>query len=138
MPNQLSTGHLSCTRNLGIALLCLWALPVAGAEAPQPGQEALRLQQQQQRDLQQLQLEQRQRQMQRGSFGTPAATPALPTDIAKDEHCWPLSGTRLAGVTLFSRAELDKHIEPYVAPCMGVTQINRLLAEITRLYVEAG
>ncbi|MBL4983055.1 ShlB/FhaC/HecB family hemolysin secretion/activation protein [Pseudomonas carnis] len=138
MPNQLSTGHLSCTRNLGIALLCLWTLPVAGAEAPQPGQEALRLQQQQQRDLQQLQLEQRQRQMQRGSFGTPAATPALPTDIAKDERCWPLSGTRLAGVTLFSRAELDKHIEPYVAPCMGVTQINRLLAEITRLYVEAG
>nr|WP_231984769.1 ShlB/FhaC/HecB family hemolysin secretion/activation protein [Pseudomonas libanensis] len=123
---------------MGVTLLCLCALPAAAADAPQPGQEALRLQQQQQRDLQQLQLEQRQRQMQRGRFGTPPLTPTAPKDIAKDERCWPLRGTRLAGVTLFSSTELDKHIEPYVAPCMGVTQINRLLAQITRLYVEAG
>ena len=138
MPNQPSTGHLCCLQKLGITLLCLCALPVAAADGPQPGQEALRLQQQQQRDLQQLQLEQRQRQMQRGSFGTQPVTPALPKDIAQDERCWPLNGTRLAGVTLFNRTELNKRIEPYVAPCMGVTQINRLLAQITQLYVEAG
>jgi len=98
----------------------------------------LRLQQQQQRDLQQLQLEQRQRQIQRGSFAVPPTTPALPADTAQDQRCWPLSGTRVAGVTLFNKAELNTRIEPYVAPCMGVAQINRLLAEITRLYVEAG
>ncbi|AZE57192.1 Channel-forming transporter/cytolysins activator of TpsB family [Pseudomonas synxantha] len=138
MPIQPTTGHCCRIQKLGIVLLCLSALPVAAAQAPQPGQEALRLQQQQQRDLQQLKLEQRQRQMQRGRFGTPPTTPTAPKDIAKDERCWPLRGTRLAGVTLFSRTELDNHIEPYVAPCMGVTQINRLLAEITRLYVEAG
>ena len=138
MPNQPSTGHLCCLQKLGITLLCLCALPVAAADGPQPSQEALRLQQQQQRDLQQLQLEQRQRQMQRGSFGTQPVTPALPKDIAQDERCWPLNGTRLAGVTLFNRTELNKRIEPYVAPCMGVTQINRLLAQITQLYVEAG
>ena len=138
MPNQPSTGRFCYIRQTGLALLCLCALPVAAAEGPQPGQEALRLQQQQQRDLQQLQLEQRQRQMQRGSFGAPSVTPASPAGVAKDERCWPLSGTRLAGVTLFTKAELDTRIEPYVAPCMGVMQINRLLAEITRLYVEAG
>ena len=138
MPNQPSTQRQYCIQSLGVALLCLCALPAAAADGPQAGQEALRLQQQQQRDLQQLHLEQRQRQLQRGSFGTQAATPALPTDIAKDDRCWPLSGTRLAGITLFSKAELNKRIEPYVAPCMGVTQINRLLAEITQLYVQAG
>lgn len=138
MPNQPSTERLRPTRALALALLCLCTLPVAAADGPQPGQEALRLQQQQQRDLQQLQLEQRQRQMQRGSFGTQPVTSPVPADIRKDESCWPLNGTRVAGVTLFSKAELNKHIEPYVAPCMGVTQINRLLAEITRLYVEAG
>ena len=138
MPIQPTTGHWCRIQKWGITLLCLCALPAAAADAPQPGQEALRLQQQQQRDLQQLQLEQRQRQMQRGRFGTPPSTPTAPKDIAQDERCWPLRGTRLAGVTLFSRTELDNHIEPYVAPCMGVTQINRLLAEITRLYVEAG
>lgn len=100
VPNLLSTGHLCCTRNTGIALLCLWALPVANAERRSEARKPLRLQQQQQRDLQQLQLEQRQRQMQRGSFGTPAATPALPPDIAKDEHCWPLSGTPGRGHTV--------------------------------------
>lgn len=138
MPNLPSLKRLCHLHPLGIALLCVCALPASAADGPQPGQEALRLQQQQQRDLQQLQLEQRQRQLQKGSFGTPTAAPTVPADNVKDERCWPLSGIRLAGVTLFSRAELNKHIEPYVAPCMGVTQINRLLAEITRLYVEAG
>jgi hemolysin activation/secretion protein len=138
VPNQPSTKRLCCIQKLGAALLCLCALPAAGAEGPQLGQEALRLQQQQQRDLQQLQLEQRQRQLQRGSFGAQPATPTVPEGGGHDERCWLLSGTRVAGVTLFSNAELSTHIKPYVAACMGVTQINRLLAEITRLYVEAG
>ncbi|MGQ7861573.1 ShlB/FhaC/HecB family hemolysin secretion/activation protein [Pseudomonas sp. 32A] len=138
MPNQPSTKRHSGTHKLVTALLCLCTLPAAAADGPVPGQEALRLQQQQQRDLQQLQLEQRQRQLQRGSFAPPPATPALPANTTQDQRCWPLSGTRVAGVTLFNKAELDTRIEPYVAPCMGAAQINRLLAEITRLYVEAG
>ncbi len=138
MPNQPSTKRHSCTHKLVTALLCLCTLPAAAADGPVPGQEALRLQQQQQRDLQQLQLEQRQRQLQRGSFAPPPATPALPANTTQDQRCWPLSGTRVAGVTLFNKAELNTRIEPYVAPCMGAAQINRLLAEITRLYVEAG
>ncbi|NIL18480.1 ShlB/FhaC/HecB family hemolysin secretion/activation protein [Pseudomonas sp. AN3A02] len=138
MPNQPSTKRHSCTHKLVTALLCLCTLPAAAADGPVLGQEALRLQQQQQRDLQQLQLEQRQRQLQRGSFAPSPATPALPANTAQDQRCWPLRGTRVAGVTLFNKAELNTRIEPYVAPCMGVAQINRLLAEITRLYVEAG
>lgn len=138
MPNQPSTKRHSCTHKLVTALLCLCTLPAAAADGPVPGQEALRLQQQQQRELQQLQLEQRQRQLQRGSFAPPPATPALPANTTQDQRCWPLSGTRVAGVTLFNKAELNTRIEPYVAPCMGAAQINRLLAEITRLYVEAG
>ncbi|MBC2658695.1 ShlB/FhaC/HecB family hemolysin secretion/activation protein [Pseudomonas sp. MSSRFD41] len=108
------------------------------ALADEPGQEALRLQQQQQRDLQQLQLEQRQRQMQRGSFSASPTTPEIPQQPASDSRCWPLSGTRIGGVSLFSKTRLNDSIKPYVAPCMGVNQINQLLAALTRLYVEAG
>lgn len=117
----------------------LCALPASAADGlQQPGQEALRQQQQQQRDLQQLQLEQRQRQMQRGSFGTPPAAPTLPATTGADEHCWALDGTRIGGVSLFSKSVLHRHVEPFIAPCMGANQINRLLAEITRLYADAG
>ncbi|AZC19817.1 ShlB/FhaC/HecB family hemolysin secretion/activation protein [Pseudomonas sp. FW507-12TSA] len=108
------------------------------ALADEPGQEALRLQQQQQRDLQQLQLEQRQRQMQRGSFSASPVTPEVPQQPASDSRCWPLSGTRIGGVSLFSKTRLNDYIKPYVAPCMGVNQINQLLAALTRLYVDAG
>jgi len=136
-----SSSHPSCHPGLrGWLLLSLLAgaLPVAAADMPQPGQEALRLQQQQQRDLQQLQLEQRQRQLQRGSFGTPAVAPAETAQGSEDEQCWALSGTRIAGVTLFKKDRLNRQLEPYIAPCMGVNGINRLLAQITRIYVEAG
>ena len=141
MPYSLRTDrsllpHTS-TWCLGL-LLGLTYLTPALADNLQPGQEALRLQQQQQRDLQQLQLEQRQRQMQRGSFSSTPAAPSQPAQTASDERCWPLSGTRIGGVSLFDKARLNDYIKPYVAPCMGANQINQLLAAITRLYVEAG
>jgi len=121
-----------------LASLLLGSLPAAAADMPQPGQEALRLQQQQQRDLQQLQLEQRQRQLQRGSFASPTVAPAQAAGSGEDEHCWALSGTRIAGVTLFKKDRLNRQLEPYIARCMGVNGINRLLAQLTRIYVDAG
>ena len=107
MPYSLRTDrsllpHTS-TWCLGL-LLGLTYLTPALADNLQPGQEALRLQQQQQRDLQQLQLEQRQRQMQRGSFSSTPAAPSQPAQTASDERCWPLSGTRIGGVSLFDKA----------------------------------
>ncbi|UDI91101.1 ShlB/FhaC/HecB family hemolysin secretion/activation protein [Pseudomonas sp. IAC-BECa141] len=117
-------------------LLSVCAPSVLAAEAPVPGQEVLRQQQQQQRDLQQLQLEQRKRQLERGAFGPTPATPAIPESINPDERCWPLSGTRIGGVTLIDKDKLNARIKPLLAPCMGVGQINHLLATITALYVE--
>lgn len=119
-------------------LLSVCAPSVLAAEAPVPGQEVLRQQQQQQRDLQQLQLEQRKRQLERGAFGPTPATPAIPESINPDERCWPLSGTRIGGVTLIDKDKLNARIKPLLAPCMGVGQINHLLATITALYVEKG
>lgn len=98
----------------------------------------LRQQQQQQRDLQQLQLEQRRRQLERGSFGPAPVAPAVPASVPADERCWPLSGTRVGGVTLISSKTLDERIKPQLSSCMGVGQINHLLATITGLYVDAG
>ena len=118
--------------------LCLYSSALAAAEGLQPGQESLRLQQQQQRELQRLQLEQRRRQLQRGGAQAPASAPALPGQAAQDEYCWPLQGLRLAGVTLLPASALEAGIKAHMAPCMGVHQINRLLAEITRVYVAAG
>ena len=118
--------------------LCLYSSALVAAEGLQPGQESLRLQQQQQRELQRLQLEQRRRQLQRGGAQAPASTPTLPGQAAQDEYCWPLQGLRLAGVTLLPASALEAGIKAHMAPCMGVHQINRLLAEITRVYVAAG
>uniref|UniRef100_UPI003F58CFE4 ShlB/FhaC/HecB family hemolysin secretion/activation protein n=1 Tax=Pseudomonas purpurea TaxID=3136737 RepID=UPI003F58CFE4 len=122
-------------------LAALLSLSITSLEAAEPlasGQEVLRQQQQQQQDLLQLQLEQRRRQLQRGSFGAPPISPTQPSANTVDERCWPLSGMRIGGVTLLDSRELQERLKPQVAPCMGVSQINRLLATITALYVDAG
>ncbi|MBX9409906.1 ShlB/FhaC/HecB family hemolysin secretion/activation protein [Pseudomonas baetica] len=123
---------------LSAFVLSVCASSLEAAEPVAPGQEVLRQQQQQQRDLQQLQLEQRKRQLERGAFGPASVTPAIPQTITPDERCWPLSGTRIGGVTLIDSAKLNARIKPLLAPCMGVGQINHLLATITAIYVEKG
>lgn len=123
---------------LSAFVLSVCASSIQAADPVAPGQEVLRQQQQQQRDLQQLQLEQRKRQLERGAFSAAPATPALPQTVAADERCWPLSGTRIGGVTLLDSDKLNTRIKPLLAPCMGVGQINHLLATITAIYVEQG
>ncbi|WP_025110423.1 ShlB/FhaC/HecB family hemolysin secretion/activation protein [Pseudomonas sp. H1h] len=123
---------------LSALVLSACASSIQAADPVAPGQEVLRQQQQQQRDLQQLQLEQRKRQLERGAFGPAPATPAIPQTVAPDERCWPLSGTRIGGVTLIDSDKLNARIKPLLAPCMGVGQINHLLATITAIYVEQG
>ncbi len=126
---------------LSAFVLSVCASSIQAADSVAPGQEVLRQQQQQQRDLQQLQMEQRKRQLERGAFGpAPAtpATPAIPQTVTPDERCWPLSGTRIGGVTLLDSDKLNTRIKPLLAPCMGVGQINHLLATITAIYVEQG
>lgn len=115
----------------------LGASPAFAADPGQPGQEALRQHQQQQLELQRMQLEERQRQLQRGNFGGSTAPAPVSPPIA-DHDCWPLSGTRVGGVTLLSRGRLDRTLGPLISECMGPGQINRLLAAITHLYVDAG
>ncbi|AZC27788.1 ShlB/FhaC/HecB family hemolysin secretion/activation protein [Pseudomonas sessilinigenes] len=141
MPHSSRTERSLPIRTGGWGLVCLLGLAYLGpaqGDDLQPGQEALRLQQQQQQNLQQLQLEQRQRQMQRGSFSGTKTEAGVPEQTASDSRCWPLSGTRIGGVSLFDKSRVNAFIKPYVAPCMGVNQINQLLAALTRLYVEAG
>ncbi|QXZ12329.1 ShlB/FhaC/HecB family hemolysin secretion/activation protein [Pseudomonas sp. AO-1] len=123
---------------LSAFVLSVCASSIQAADPVAPGQEVLRQQQQQQRDLQQLQLEQRKRQLERGAFGPAPATPAIPQTVTPDERCWPLSGTRIGGVTLLDSNKLNTRIKPLLAPCMGVGQINHLLATITAIYVEQG
>lgn len=123
---------------LSAFVLSVCASSLEAAEPVAPGQEVLRQQQLQQRDLQQLQLEQRKRQLERGAFGSAPATSTLPPTVTPDERCWPLSGTRIGGVTLIDSNKLNARIKPLLAPCMGVGQINHLLATITAIYVEKG
>ncbi|CAI8821228.1 MULTISPECIES: ShlB/FhaC/HecB family hemolysin secretion/activation protein [Pseudomonas] len=123
---------------LSAFVLSVCASSIEAAEPVAPGQEVLRQQQQQQRDLQQLQLEQRKRQLERGAFGPAPVTPAIPPTVTADERCWPLSGARIGGVTLIDSDKLNAQIKPLLAPCMGVGQINHLLATITAIYVDKG
>ncbi|MHC8318567.1 ShlB/FhaC/HecB family hemolysin secretion/activation protein [Pseudomonas sp. LB3P31] len=119
-------------------LLGLSISPLCVAESSAPGQEVLRQQQQQQRDLQQLQLEQRHRQLQRGSFSGDPAASAKPQSVAVNERCWVVAGVRVGGATLINQRTLDQRITPLLSLCMGPSEINRLLATITELYVQAG
>ncbi|AIR87928.1 hypothetical protein LK03_01150 [Pseudomonas cremoricolorata] len=72
-------------------------------------------------------------QRERSEPSAPAtASPAL------DEPCQPVSGIRLSGHRQLDDAQLQRIVEPYLRPCMGVAGINQLLRAITQRYIDAG
>lgn len=109
------------------ALLCS-----ARAMADDPASLQLRDQQQSQR-----QFEQQQR-LQRWQRPTTAQPHAPASAAAPDSPCWAVSGLRVAGNRLVSDQALAPQLRKWMQPCMGVSDINRLLRGITELYVRAG
>ncbi|WP_161628448.1 ShlB/FhaC/HecB family hemolysin secretion/activation protein [Pseudomonas cremoricolorata] len=81
------------------------------------------------------QTQQRLQRWQRDRSEPPAPATASPS---LDEPCQAVSGIRLSGHRQLDDAQLQRTIEPYLRPCMGVGAINQLLRAITQRYIDAG
>ncbi|WP_156177509.1 ShlB/FhaC/HecB family hemolysin secretion/activation protein [Pseudomonas sp. CCOS 191] len=96
---------------------------------------------QQLRDQQQAvrQLEQQQR-LERWQRSQPVnATEDRDTaTLDSDQHCWAISGVRLAGNRMLDNRQLQPIVRALSSSCMGVAEIDRLLKQLTRHYVQAG
>lgn len=111
-----------------ITLLLLVASPVlADLGLPQ-----LR---EQQREVQELERQQRLRRLSRPDVNTP---PEAPSPTPRSDHCWSVTGLRLAGNTLIDDEALNGLLDPLLHPCMSEAQINSLLSAITALYLQQG
>lgn len=52
--------------------------------------------------------------------------------------CFSISHVDMEGVSLLSKAVLDQVLTPYRNKCIGLTDINILLKDLTNLYMDAG
>ena len=55
-----------------------------------------------------------------------------------DGECWPVSAVRVQDNQLLDTAALQGVLQPWVAPCSGVDDINQMLLALTGAYVKAG
>lgn len=127
MPCASRTGRL-------LAYAMFAALLFLGAR-PAQADPALQQLREQQRERRVLERQQRLHRLSRPEVSAPAQRPS---SANHSDHCWPISGLRLAGNTLITRETLNAHLEPLLQPCMGEAQVNEVLKAITRLYVHEG
>ena len=120
------TRYLLCT----FLLACL-SLNSATA-APTPGDQDLI------RDRQNRLLEEQSRRLQElqdlpGKEAKPKA-PATPADT----RCFPIKDIQLQGADSLSAPDRERLLKPYVGQCLGVSQLNELLKNITDYYIAKG
>lgn len=117
--------------------LCL-AL-AAQAQTPQDVERARQqnqqiLQQQQQLERLQREREERRRREPSGQALKPAPLPQAPAGAA----CSPVRDIVLEGASKLDPEEQARLAAPYLDKCLGLADINRLIAQITNRYVELG
>lgn len=117
-----------------IAAFCIaGCLTAPTALADDPASQQLRDQQQTLR-----QLEQQQR-LQRWQRAPSASADDVQASTAPEgSQCLAITGVRLAGNQRVSTQALEPTVLNLMRPCMGISDINRLLKAITQRYVEAG
>ncbi|MCU7240527.1 ShlB/FhaC/HecB family hemolysin secretion/activation protein [Pseudomonas peradeniyensis] len=119
-----------CISQLLLAILAT-AIPLAQAD---PASQQLRNEQQK---LRQLEQQQRLDRWQRPQPST-ALEATDSTFTASDQHCWAISGVRLAGNRTLDTRQLESTVRAVSSSCMGIAEIDRLLKHLTQHYVEAG
>ncbi|WP_439863551.1 ShlB/FhaC/HecB family hemolysin secretion/activation protein [Pseudomonas antarctica] len=120
------TRYLLCT-----FLLAYLSLNSAMA-APTPGDQDLI------RDRQNRLLEEQQRRLEElkdlpGKEAKPQA-PAAPVDA----RCFPIKDIELKGADSLPASDRERLLKPYVSQCLGVSQLNELLKQITDYYIAKG
>ncbi|WP_407315260.1 ShlB/FhaC/HecB family hemolysin secretion/activation protein [Pseudomonas sp. nanlin1] len=116
-----------------VALLIILSL----LPEPTTANEALRAADEQRRQLERIEQTQRLRQLQRSQPApTPPPRPAPP--LPQAQRCLAINGLRISGNQRLGQAPLAAAARPYLQACMGVAQINQLLAALTQRYLDAG
>lgn len=115
-------------------MCCVEAFAQTPAEVEQANQEARR--------LQQLEIQRQQEQFLRDrSSASPPTKLTVPevTAPAKEKGaCRDVTAIHIGGVTLLPSAVVDEIVGRYLNRCLGVSDIESLLADITRAYIEKG
>lgn len=139
-----STGHRQDTTrqtraglpHFIVRVLILLSCTAAHAQSPED------LARQEGQRLQQLEQQRREEQFQRDRSSaappTRLPTPAVPEPSAQPGACRQVAEITLQGVTLLNAGMVDDIIGPYRDRCLGVTEIEALLSDITRAYVTRG
>ncbi|OAT34830.1 ShlB/FhaC/HecB family hemolysin secretion/activation protein [Proteus myxofaciens] len=95
--------------------------------------ESRRALQDSQREINQLIEQNRYQQLRENALET---TPA-PTLITESEHCLPINGVYIQGITLLNENDLDS-LSPLPEHCIKSIHINRLVKELTQRYIKKG
>ncbi|QXH57711.1 ShlB/FhaC/HecB family hemolysin secretion/activation protein [Pseudomonas maumuensis] len=127
--------RVAARRICSILLACVTlAISASVLARVDPASQQLRDQQQAMRQLEQQQrLERWQRERPTESAGNHGAARVEP-----EQHCWTISGVRLAGNRILDTQRLEPTVRTLTSSCMGVVAIDRLLKHLTQRYVEAG
>lgn len=90
------------------------------------------------REQQLRQLEDRERLMRSRRAPTQIESPAVPAPSGQGEGCRDITAITLSGATRMSARRQEQIVAPYEGRCLGVTEIQALLSDITKFYIEAG
>lgn len=115
-------------------VLCANAWALTPAEIDQSNQEAKRQQQLEQ----QRQQEQFERDRSSASPPTVLPVPQVPVPTGEEGACRDIKTIHVGGSKLLSSSAMDAITSRYVNRCLGVKEIETLLADITRAYVQKG
>lgn len=129
-PSSAGIRHIA-TVLLAYLIMTLSANAIATVD---PASQQLRDQQQAVRQLEQQQRLERWQRRQPANATEDSGTAMLDPD----QHCWAISGVRLAGNRMLDTRQLQPIVRALSSTCMGVAEIDQLLKQLTRHYVQAG
>lgn len=112
------------------AILLAMVMPVATAEA-QVGDRGRQL-------LQEKQEQEMRERAQKGPTGLDVKVAPGPGAGEAGEPCFPVKRISVKGARIIDRKEVETVVRRQHKPCMGKTQIESLIMEVNKLYIERG
>ena len=121
-------------RSLSLVLLSfqIGLSTALAAPGPTPGDQDL-IRERQERLLE----EQRRRLEELQDLPGKQISPTAPAQ-ADDSRCFPVKDIEIKGADSLSSRERESVLKPYLGQCLGVSQLNQLLKNITNRYIDRG
>lgn len=119
-----------------VSWLVLLSMGAGANPAQDAAREAERIQREQSLRIEQEQRELRERQPHTVIDVAPPAPP--PAERDGEQYCREVQAVQLDGATLLSQRLRERIIAPYTGACLTVFDIEQLLSDLTRAYIERG